>query len=39
MEAGPHTGFLEEPVDLVLMDPVVLRTVEQPKPVQYAGGV
>ena len=23
-----HTGFLEEPVDLVLMDPVVIGTVE-----------
>jgi hypothetical protein len=35
----PRTRFLEEPVDLVLTDPVVLRTVEQPQPVQYTSRV
>ena len=36
---GLRTRFLEEPVDLALTDPVVLRTVEQPKPVQHTGRV
>jgi hypothetical protein len=36
---GLRTRFLEEPVDLALTDPIVLRTVEQPKPVQHASRV
>jgi len=39
MKIRPHTRLLEEPVDLALMDPIVLRTVEQSKPVQYASRV
>jgi len=39
VKAGPHTRFLEKPVDLALMNPVVLRTVEESQPVQYASRV
>lgn len=36
-KAGLHTGFLEEPVDLTLTDPVIVRTVEKSKPVHHTG--
>ena len=35
----PHTRFLKEPVDLVLVDPVILGSVEQSQPIQHTDGV
>lgn len=32
-KAVKHTRFLEEPIDLALTDPVVIGTMEPPKPV------